>query len=69
MTHTLRWMPHGMFAIAFAALSLGTPLARAGGESVVARTSDIVAVEDHGGDLRPRMHPWFAICLLRSQKN
>ena len=28
--------------------------------------ADIVGVEDHGGDLRLRMHPWFAISLVRS---
>ena len=28
--------------------------------------ADIVGVEDHGGDLELRMHPWFAISLVRS---
>jgi len=28
--------------------------------------ADIVGVEEHGGDLRLRMHPWFAISLVRS---
>jgi AraC-like DNA-binding protein len=28
--------------------------------------ADIVCVEDRGGDVQPRMHPWFAISLMRS---
>jgi AraC-like DNA-binding protein len=28
--------------------------------------ADIVGMEDHSGDLRLRMHPWFAISLVRS---
>ena len=28
--------------------------------------ADIVGVEDYGGDVQPRMHPWFAIILVRS---
>jgi AraC-like DNA-binding protein len=28
--------------------------------------ADIVGVEEHGGDVQPRMHPWFGISLLRS---
>jgi AraC-like DNA-binding protein len=28
--------------------------------------ADIVGVENHGGDLQLRMHPWFAISLVRS---
>ena len=28
--------------------------------------ADIVGVEDHGRDVQPRMHPWFAISLVRS---
>jgi hypothetical protein len=39
-------MAHGVFALAFAALAFGTPSERAAGESVVASTSDIVAIED-----------------------
>jgi AraC-like DNA-binding protein len=28
--------------------------------------ADIVGVEHHGGDVRPRMYPWFGISLVRS---
>ena len=28
--------------------------------------ADIVCVEDRGGDVRPRMHPWFGISLVRA---
>jgi AraC-like DNA-binding protein len=28
--------------------------------------ADIVGVENHGGDIRLRMHPWFGISLFRS---
>lgn len=29
--------------------------------------AEVVGVEDGGGDLPPRMHPWFAISLVRSR--
>jgi AraC-like DNA-binding protein len=28
--------------------------------------ADLVVVEDRGPEVRPRMHPWFGICLVRS---
>jgi AraC-like DNA-binding protein len=29
--------------------------------------ADIVGIENHGGDMQMRMHPWFAISLVRSR--